>query len=281
MTEDKGSAAGLPPGAGGGRGPPERRVSGRRLLLIRHCATPLNEARRYQGHGDAGLSRAGRAMATEMAAMLRKRIAAPEHVWVSDLRRARETAALAFPGRTQRPDARLRELDFGAFSGATFDENLERHPRAFRRWLEDPDAHPPPGGERLSDLHARVVSWAEELPVTEDAVAVLHVGSLKAVVSWALGEPFARVIPRHLPIGAVVELRQAEGGWVAVEGWDAPVDPGPVSSVAPRPRDGRGAAWPGAGPAALEEEDPGERPDSAPDGDDTEAGAFHPGRDSG
>lgn len=200
-------------------------AEGVRLTLIRHCATSWNETGRYQGHEDIGLSSSGRAMARAIGTDLATRAILPDRVWVSDLRRARETAALALPGVAQQLDPRLREMDFGAFSGATYDENLDRHSDRFREWLQDPEAFPPPGGERLSDLRARVVDWAESLSWAEDQVAVLHVGSLKAALSWALDVPFATVVPRHLPIGAVVELQVEEGLWRPVRGWDGEGDP--------------------------------------------------------
>ena len=218
---------------------------------MRHCATPLNEERKYQGHEDVGLSEDGRAMARAMGQELAARGIRPDRVWSSDLRRAWETTELVFPGVRQDLDARLRELDFGDFGGRTYHENLEVHGDAFRGWLEDPDAHPPPGGERLSDLWSRAVSWASALPRDRDAVAVLHVGSLKAVVSWALGQPFTEVIPHHLPLGAVVELEVVGDLWQAVSGWDPSEEDRRPPRVPPRP--GRGAAWPRAGGAGQEE----------------------------
>ncbi len=236
--------------------PPDRA----RLVLVRHCATPLNEARKYQGHEDVALSPAGREMARGMAAGFAERGIVPDRVWASDLRRAWETADLAFPGVAQQRDPRLRELNFGSFSGASYDENLAQHGDRFRAWLRDPDASPPPGGERFADLAARTTDWAESLAWNSEVVAVLHVGSLKAIVSWALGVPFGSVVPLHLPVAAVVELRVDGGRWRVVEGWDeltdrlgsdldatdAPGEGRPGDGASGQRRPGGSAAWPGA-----------------------------------
>ena len=59
--------------------PPDRA----RLVLVRHCATPLNEARKYQGHEDVALSPAGREMARGMAAGFAERGSRCENCLIS------------------------------------------------------------------------------------------------------------------------------------------------------------------------------------------------------
>ena len=61
-----------------------------KLWLIRHGLTRLGEEKRYQGVLDEPLSERGRAE-------LRRADFAPAHVYVSPMRRARETAAILFP----------------------------------------------------------------------------------------------------------------------------------------------------------------------------------------
>jgi histidinol-phosphate/aromatic aminotransferase/cobyric acid decarboxylase-like protein/broad specificity phosphatase PhoE len=134
------------------------------VLLIRHGATPLNEARRFQGWIDASLSEAGRREVEALAQGWETRFGPrPTRVWTSDLARAVETARLLFPRARHLPDPRLRELNFGAFEGRTADEAAREDPGAWEGWLADPDGAPPPGGEGLAHFRERVGSWLESV----------------------------------------------------------------------------------------------------------------------
>ncbi len=141
----------------------------RTLVLVRHGATALNEARRFQGWSDPSLSPEGRRQVEALAAGWEARFGVlPPVIHGSDLARALETARILAPGAELRPDPRLRELHFGAFEGCTAQEAETRHPEAWARWMKDPDAHPPPGGEALGTFRARVGAWLAELLSLED-----------------------------------------------------------------------------------------------------------------
>lgn len=162
------------------------------LVLLRHGSTRLNEARRYQGRLNRGLSDRGRAQARAAGRACRDAVIEPREVRTSPLRRAVETARLAFPDARLQPDPRLVELDFGVFEGATCAENLARHGDAFRRWIDAPGTHPPPGGEALGALEARVRAWWEQWGRAGGAVAVTHGGPLRVLVALHLGLPTGR-----------------------------------------------------------------------------------------
>ena len=63
-----------------------------RIWLIRHGKTPLNEAGRYQGKLDTGLSEEGQRA-------LQRAEVSPSRVYVSPALRARQTAEILFPRR--------------------------------------------------------------------------------------------------------------------------------------------------------------------------------------
>lgn len=210
----------------------------RRLLLVRHAATAWNEAGRYQGGSDPDLSetgfRAARLLGEVLGADLR---AGDGPIWCSDLRRATETARQAFPGEPLRLDARLRELSFGVFEGRTHEENLERTPEAYRRWMADPKLHPPPGGESLEAFRRRVREWLEEAAVEarrRTATAVTHGGVVRMVVTLLRGVGFMDALDPLGPFpapgpGQGLLLERRGDGWRAV-----PVGPPGVA-----PEDGR------------------------------------------
>lgn len=154
-----------------------------KLTLIRHGLTAWNVSGRFQGHTDLALSDEGRDQARDLARYLEPLGGA--EVWTSPLRRARETAEIAFPDHEIRVDPRLMELHFGAFEGSTQAEN-ERHQR-WAWWFEDPFSRQTPGGESYKDLRERVVSWYEEMPDEGHVLAFTHSGTIQMLLSHVIG----------------------------------------------------------------------------------------------
>lgn len=117
------------------------------LTLVRHGATDLSDAGRFNGWTDVSLNERGRAQALA----LRDRLSsAYDGIWSSDLSRATETAAIASVVAT--PDRRLRELDFGELEGEAWDgcsPDLQRSLLGF-------DSFAAPGGESTRQLRDRV-----------------------------------------------------------------------------------------------------------------------------
>ena len=96
----------------------------RQLTLIRHGSTEWNESGKFQGHSDTELSEEGKLQAEALRARLAKLERdglALDWVVSSPLKRAYRTAELALPGRDIQRDARLKELNFGAFEGREID----------------------------------------------------------------------------------------------------------------------------------------------------------------
>lgn len=117
------------------------------IYLLRHSLTRYNEEHRYQGRLDIPLSEAGKAL-------LRPADFSPETVYVSPMTRARETAALIFPGARQVPVRDLREVSFGVFEGRTYEEMAEDPD--YRAWVDSGGVECCPGGECRADFSARV-----------------------------------------------------------------------------------------------------------------------------
>ena len=146
-----------------------------KIWLLRHGRTAWNAARRYQGQTDIPLSDEGRAA-------LRPLPHGPERVYVSPLRRARETAALLFPTARQVAVKDLTEMDFGVFEGRTADE-MERDP-AFRAWVAGNCEGRCPGGESRGEFCERTCSAFASLleKEREELVVVAHGGTVCAVL---------------------------------------------------------------------------------------------------
>ena len=165
-----------------------------RLLLARHGESLWNAERRFQGATDIALSDRGRAQAEALARGLRGyRVRA---AYVSPYRRAVETAELALRG-TGVPlvvDEELRELSLGEWEGCTVDEVRARDGDPYVAWLRAPHDCPPPGGEPLPVVSARVQAALARIaaahPRGDDVLVVAHGGVISVYACHLLGCSF-------------------------------------------------------------------------------------------
>ena len=129
------------------------------IYLIRHGETAYNAEKRYQGTHDIPLSAAGRSK-------LRDSGERPARVYVTPLRRTRETAELLFPNAEQIIVPGLREMSFGAFEGRNYLE-MEHDPD-YRAWVDGLCRGKCPGGESQEEFANRTSAAFSRL-VTEAA----------------------------------------------------------------------------------------------------------------
>jgi broad specificity phosphatase PhoE len=184
------------------------------LTVVRHGATAWNEAGRYQGHGDPPLSDRGRAQAARLASRIsRERF---DRVIASDLRRAVETAQIALPGAAVETDARLREMDFGAWDGLTWDECVTRDGDLVQRWVDDPEACTPPGGETAAAFASRISLALDALPAEGRALLVCHAGVVHAMLARWLAVPLRRTFALHVAACALTRVELHPGGGARV-----------------------------------------------------------------
>jgi probable phosphoglycerate mutase len=180
-----------------------------KLALLRHGPTEWNAAGRIQGHTDIALSEAGLA---KMAA-LRLPFSFPR-VYASPMRRARQTVEALGLGEPVL-DARLMEQNWGAWEGLTRAEILARDGEdAFvKAGSLQREAFRPGGGESTGDLHARVAAFLKAVARQDsDAVAVTHLGVLRAAYTLATGWDMATPMPADLDVSKILLLAlDAEG----------------------------------------------------------------------
>ena len=160
------------------------------IHLIRHASYDLLGrvlAGRAPGHS---LNPAGRAEAAQVATTLRNRPLAA--ILSSPIERARETARLiAAPhGLDVLTEPALTEIDFGAWTGKTFQE-LNEAPgwAAFNTFR---GTAPTPGGETMLAAQARAVAALARLAACypgAELAAVSHGDIIKAIIAHALGAP--------------------------------------------------------------------------------------------
>jgi broad specificity phosphatase PhoE len=175
-----------------------------RVVLVRHGSTAWTGIR-YCGRSDPPLSPAGQVEAGTVAHRIALIVAVPTTIYSSPLARATATAvAIARRiGSSIVTDDRLRELDFGAADGLTFDELEARFPPLARRIAAGDSEMDWPAGETAADARARAASFvAAMLDRPDDAVVVSHAGMLR-LIGRAFGDPSsadAIVAPGHFVV---------------------------------------------------------------------------------
>ncbi len=171
-----------------------------RLIYETHATTTDNEAGIATGWLPGELSVRGRQEATRLGE--RRRDGGLAAVYVSDLRRAVETAASAFAGSgiPVVQDARLRECNYGDSNGTPVTE-LAR----LRRWHID---EPFPGGQSYREVAEAMRWFLRDLAASRDGQAILVIAH--SANRWALD---------HLLRGVALEdLVDAPFAWQ--EGWE-------------------------------------------------------------
>ena len=126
------------------------------LWLVRHGETAWGAAGRLTGWTDIELSDVGRRQALALRARLAGQTFAG--TWSSDLRRAAETARLAYGAA--RADQRLRELDFGILEGRRWAELSAADQARLIRF----EGFVAPGGESVQAMRARILDFVADLP---------------------------------------------------------------------------------------------------------------------
>lgn len=180
-----------------------------RLWLVRH-AQPLVAPGTCYGALDVWADPAAtRAAAERLAAALPRRVLACHSTLQRCELLALDLQALR-PDLTSKPDARLREMDFGAWEGRTW---ADIGKPAIDAWTADFAHHAPGGSESLSAMLARVSLALHDArrqcteDATQEVVWITHAGVARCV-AWLLqaqekkGHEGATPQPEEWPMAA-------------------------------------------------------------------------------
>jgi broad specificity phosphatase PhoE len=199
----------------------------RTLLLVRHGETEWNKDGRFQGQRDIPLSELGRAQARALRARLdvaeHAHLFDPAHTAVmsSDLRRAHETAEIAFgvAGRALHVHRDLREFHYGVFEGLTRHEIEARYPGVLAAWAQGDRTRALEGGESRAAVHARAHAAVRGLlaEVGQPCVVIVaHGGVMRQLLSACFeggGEP--RALSMANTVAHQVRIEDAAWSYVA------------------------------------------------------------------
>lgn len=147
------------------------------ISLFRHFATAGNLEKRYIGTTDEPI----------LTVKKGKEVPKAEIVFVSPMRRCRETADILYPSVRKMVCEDFRECDFGAFEGKNYLE-LTGNPD-YQAWIDSGGILPFPGGESMESFCRRtrtafelVVQKLAESQIQKAAI-IAHGGTVMALLS--------------------------------------------------------------------------------------------------
>jgi broad specificity phosphatase PhoE len=189
------------------------------ILIIRHGETAWNREGIFRGLQDVPLNDTGRAQAALTAEALAERNI--DAAYTSPLSRAAETAAIVLaPHRLEAlVHGRLKDFDYGLWTGNSEEEVARRWPEEHALWLARPHAARPPQGDTLAEVSARAMAAVSE------AVAAQPGGTLavfahrvvnKLLVLGMLGLPLSRFGFIRQDNACIDEFQHTDGGCVVV-----------------------------------------------------------------
>ena len=160
-----------------------------------------------------GLSERGR---SEVAAAAERLVdAGIAAIYASPLERAGETAGIvaARLGLEVTIRDELIELDFGEWTGSTFDQ-VRKHPH-WPAWANHRSIATIPGGETMRAVQRRIVETLIELHHTHGdggVVLVSHGDVIRAALAFALGMPIDYLTRIEVATGSLSTVRIDAGG---------------------------------------------------------------------
>ncbi len=180
------------------------------LFLLRHGRIRGHETRRFIGQTDVGLDNTGMDQARAWQPVFDH--IRFDRIYVSGLERARQTAALACPGRTIIRDTRINEINLGEWENLRFDRVRQQFPEPFAQRGRDIFRYRPPRGESFADLLHRANGFfsreAGSGPRNRsgNTLAVTHSGVIRTMVCHWSGRPMDRLMDTRPAYGELFVL---------------------------------------------------------------------------
>ena len=191
------------------------------VYIVRHCEALGNLARVFQGQTDYDITEKG-AKQLECLAKRFENIHI-DKVYASPLTRTQKTAkSVADPkGLPIVLDERLREIHFGDFENAPYDDFKNLYPEYGEKWLNTPWEFETPNGEKMTEIYERIWEAFKDIIKENEGKAVLlasHGCAIRNLLCHAVFNDIKRLT--DLPIGnntAVTKLTVHNEMKVAVE----------------------------------------------------------------
>lgn len=185
-----------------------------RLYLLRHGEVEARYHRVFGGKIDMELSPLGHQQVQALADYFRRH---PPHVmYASPMKRVRQTLAplasqtglspIVLPG--------LREVDFGVWTGLSWDQVYERHQVSAFDWLNQLEAGTIAEAETTADFRARVDDAFRQIlaeSACKEIAVVAHGGVIRMLLAIILDLPFARMSAFDIEYASITKISLRPG----------------------------------------------------------------------
>jgi len=179
-----------------------------KLVLIRHGTTGEGFHGRFVGSTDVPLSREGCSQAARLSYIIQDM---GQCTYISSpMKRAVETVRIALRTSIHFDlDPDLREIDFGAFEGLSFEEINSRYPKQVNGWTGLDRDFVFPKGESITDFLVRIRRVGNRMASfeTETVVVFTHGGVIRALICYFLGLKPSRYVLFDVDHASVTTIR--------------------------------------------------------------------------
>jgi broad specificity phosphatase PhoE len=179
------------------------------LVLIRHGEVEESYHRVFGGRIDMNLSVYGHEQAKALASWLKRQ---PLHaIYVSPMKRVQQTLAPFLADKIHNPIVLpgLREVDFGDWTGMTWDAVLEKYKISAFQWLDQLEAGAIPNAETSATYRGRVEPCVREIlrkhPGQNVAMAC-HGGVIRIILSILLDLPLTKMAAFEIDYASVTTI---------------------------------------------------------------------------
>lgn len=194
------------------------------IYLMRHGQTVNNVNARFTGQADVPMNEKGQTQIRQAAELLKG--IAWDHVISSPLKRAKDTAGIVAPGYGIKEEAWLMEMDFGRWTGLTWDEAQAQDPKEWKAYCEDWMYSRAGGAECFMDVYHRVEAgirrMVQECRNTDRILITAHAATVQIIPLVLLELPleaYWRLIPAQGVYSKLV-ARPEEKLWFSLEAWN-------------------------------------------------------------
>ena len=180
-----------------------------RIYLLRHAEVETRYQRVFGGRIDMDLSPRGHQQAMGLAAYMRR--FQLDAIYASPMKRVQQTLAPLLDNRALPPiviDA-LREVDFGVWTGLTWEEVNTRHKMRASEWLEKLDQGVIPDAESAHDFRKRLEPCLRQIlgEYSGQTVAVLcHGGVIRMLLSVLLDLPIRKMAGFEIDYASLTQV---------------------------------------------------------------------------
>lgn len=155
------------------------------IIMIRHGESEDNISKVYSRE-DTGLTNKGKKEI--LGAKLLLEDIGYKNAYYSPFKRAFQSYEILELKAS--PEDRIKEIDFGIFTGKTFGEISEIYPEESKAWISDVINYRVPQGESVLDVYRRVEKFLEELIDTgEDTLLICHDCVIRVALCWVFDNP--------------------------------------------------------------------------------------------